>query len=92
MATLTDAEKVILRQAVARKAAEAGIPIRWVKACLHDTAQAIEDILSGLSLQNEVSNAIDGASSPYGVTFTAMEKRWITALVMEFKHTRDLLG
>jgi len=92
MAELTEAEKILLRQTVERKSNEAGIPQRWVKACLHDVGQAIENILSSTNLQTAISNAVDTAAAPYGVTFSGTEKRWLAAIVMEIKHTRDLLG
>ena len=92
MATLTQAEKVILRRVTARKAGEAGVPVRWVKACLHDAGQAIENILDSTAFKAQVSDAIDSAASPYGVSFTNTEKRWLVAFIMELKRTRDLLG
>jgi len=68
------------------------VPVRWVKDCLHGVGQGIENILDGASFKTAVSNVIDSAAAPYGVTFTINEKRWLLALVMELKHTRDLLG
>ena len=90
MATLTDTEKTTLRRAAARKAAATGTSVHWIKACIQDAGQAIEDILSGASFQNTVSSAIDAASTPYGVTFTVSEKKWLLALVMKLKYERDI--
>jgi len=89
MATLTEAEKVILRQAAARKAAELGVPVTWVKAQIHDAGQAIEDVLSSSAVQTALNNAIEGAAPGL---FSVAQKKWLVALVMELKHTRDLLG
>ena len=91
MATLTDAEKIKLRNAVERKANALGIPQRWVKACLHGTVQAIEDVLDGAAVRTAVSGAIDTAAAPYGVTFTTPEKKFIVALVMQIKYARDIV-
>lgn len=89
MATLTDEEKVKIRNAAARRANEAGVPIRWVKGALNDSAQAVEDLLANSALA--ISNAINAASEPYGITFTAVEKRWIVALTVLMKHNRDMV-
>lgn len=92
MATLTVAEKQLLRNVAECKANEFDIPIRWAKAAINDSGQAVEIILDSAAFKTSVSNAIDAASTPYGVTFTNTEKKWIGALVMELKHARDLLG
>ena len=92
MATLTTEELVKIRRAAARKAARADVPISWVKGALNDSAQAVENVLSSVALQSQISSSIDAASSPYGITFTAQEKRWIAAMVMEVKFTRDVVG
>ena len=74
MATLTDAEKVKIRNATERKANANGIPIRWSKAALNDAAQAVEDLL--VSSAATISSTIDTATvGPYGVTYTAAEKK-----------------
>lgn len=88
MATLTTEEKVKIRNAAARKANEAGVPIRWVKGALNDAAQAVEDLIVASAIP--ISNAINTASAPYGITFTATEKRWIVALTVLMKHNRDI--
>lgn len=88
MATLTDAEKVKIRNAIARKAATADIPIRWGKAAINAAAQAVEDLL--VSSAVTISNAIDAATvGPYGITFTAAEKKWIVAWALSAKFDRD---
>lgn len=88
MAILTDEEKTKIRNAAARKADEIGVPIRWVKGALNDVAQAVEDLL--VNNATAISNAIDAASEPYGITFTAAEKKWIVALTVLMKHNRDM--
>jgi hypothetical protein len=92
MATLTEDERLAIRKRAAEKAQEFDVPIRWVKAALNDSAQAVEDVLSSVAVQTAVSDDIDTASGAYGVTFTAQEKRWIAALVMATKYTRDIVG
>ena len=92
MATLTADELTKIRRAAAYKAREQSVELRWIKACLHDSAQAVEDILASSALATQISSAIDSASSPYGVTFSAQEKRWVAALVMEVKYSRDIIG
>lgn len=87
MATLTDAEKAQIRNAVARKATQEGVPIHWVKGAINDAAQAVEDLL--VSSAPAISNTIDDASQPYGVTFTADEKKWIVAWAVFMKYQRD---
>ncbi len=91
MATLTTDEKVKIRRAVARKAANIGVPVSWVKGAVNDSAQAVEDILASAAFQTQVSDDIDTASTPYGVTFTNSEKKWIAALVMEINYVKDIL-
>lgn len=88
MATLTDEEKTKIRNAAARKADKAGVPIRWVKGALNDAAQAVEDLINNSSIA--ISNVINAASEPYGITFTAAEKKWIVALTVLMKHNRDM--
>jgi hypothetical protein len=88
MATLTDREKTMIRNRAEQKATEAGVPIRWVKGALNDSAQAVEDLI--VSSATAISNTIDAASQPYGITFTATEKKWIVALTVLMKHNRDI--
>lgn len=89
MATLTDKEKVKIRNAAARKASEADVPIRWVKGALNDAAQAVEDLIVASAVP--INNAINTASAPYGITFTATEKKWIVALTVLMKYNRDMV-
>lgn len=91
MATLTNTEKVKIRKAIARKAAESDVPVAWVKGAINDAAQVVEDILASGAFQTQVSNAIDTASAPYSVTFTNAEKKWIGAVVMDLKYVRDIV-
>lgn len=89
MATLTTEEKTKIRNAAARKAVEADVPVRWVKGALNDAAQAVEDLIIASAIP--ISNAINAASQPYGITFTAAEKKWIVALTVLMKHNRDMV-
>lgn len=89
MAQLTDAEKIKIRRAVARKAVAMNIPVAWVKSELHDSVQAVEDVLSSAALQTSINNAIEGAAPGL---FTVAQKRWLVALAMEVKYTRDIIG
>ena len=91
MATLTDAEKVKIRNVIAKKAAKSDVPVSWVKGAINDAAQAVEHILDSVAFQTQVSSDIDTASSSYGVTFTNAEKKWISAIVMDLKYVRDIV-
>lgn len=89
MAILTTAEKTKIRQGIARKAAANDVPVSWVKGAANDAAQAVEDLL--VSSATTISNVIDAATSSYGITFTAQEKKWIVALTVLAKHNRDIV-
>ncbi len=89
MTALTSTEQVVFRNASERKANQTGLPVRWVKACLRDVAQAMEDVLDAPSFKTAISNAIDTASAPYSVIFTNAEKQWLFAFVMGLKYDRD---
>lgn len=91
MATLTDAEKVEIRKVIAKKATESDVPVAWVKGAINAAAQAVEDILSSGAFQTQVSDDIDTASAPYSVSFTNVEKKWISAVVMDLKYVRDIV-
>jgi hypothetical protein len=86
MTTLTDAEKIKIRNALERKARELGIPVRWTKPHIHNVLQAIEDVFDSPTFKTAVSNAIDNASP---LSFSATEKTWIAAQVFEAKFLRD---
>lgn len=88
MATITDQEKAQIRNAVERKAIQEGIAVYWIKAALNDAAQAVEDLL--VNNAAAISNVINNASQPHGVTFTANEKKWIVALTILMKYNRDI--
>lgn len=88
MATLVATEQVKIRNAVARKAEQGDIAIRWTKAAIGDAAQAVEDLL--VNNATAINNAIDAAASPYGVTFTATEKKWLVAVTLLSKYNRDI--
>ena len=89
MAILTDKELVLFRNAAEKKSLEMDVPIRWVKLCLRDVAQAMEDVLDAPAFKTAISNAIDGAATPYSVTFTNAEKQWLFAFVMGLAYDRD---
>ena len=103
MATLTTEEKNAIVKRAGVKSAAAGVSIRWVKQAIYDSAQAIEDAVSGdinltrtevpagpgIGFNIVVSGRIDTAASPYGITFTNAEKKWLFAYVMEQTYTRD---
>lgn len=89
MATLTTAELVLLRRKAAEKARELDIPIRWVKGAINAAAQAVEDAMDAASFKSQVSSDMDTATSPFGVTFTNAEKKWIGAHVKEIVGLRD---
>ena len=65
-----------------------GVPIRWVKAAVNDTVDAIDSLISNAKPQ--ISTVIDDASQPYGVTFTAQEKVWLTAYTLHRLYLRDV--
>ena len=90
MATLTTEEKRLIRNLMEKKAIEAGFDHRWIKECMHDTAQAVEDALQ--SIKSQVSSDMDTASTAYGVSFTGAEKKKIAALVMQAQYVREWLG
>ena len=92
MGTLTEQEKQKIRNAAERKANELSVPIHWVKAAIGDSAQAVEDIIDSTSFKTAISDGIDTAAAVHSVTFTANEKKWIAALVMEVRYTRDVIG
>lgn len=48
---------------------------RLNKPLMNAVAQAVEDTMRSGTLQTALSNAIDAASAPFGVTLTATEKR-----------------
>lgn len=91
MAVLTDDEKVKIRREIARIAAENSIPVSWVKGAIHDAAQVFEDILASAAFKTQVSDDMDTATSPYGITFTNQQKKWIGAMVMYVNYVRDLV-
>lgn len=87
MAALTDVEKRIIRNFLERKATDTQVPVSWVKAAVNDGAQAIEDLI--VANAGAISSAIDAATTPHGVTFTAAEKKALVAKTLELKFVRD---
>lgn len=76
--------------------------IRWTKAALNAAVQAISDTLdgdvllqrsevspSGTGLPLIVSARIDAATSPFGLTLTNAEKKWLAAFVYYEIYVRD---
>ncbi len=90
MAALTDREKRLVRNFMEKKANEMGVPVRWIKDCMNNTAQAVEDALE--AIKPSVAADMNAASSPYGVTFNAAEKKKIAAIVMDVKYVREQEG
>jgi hypothetical protein len=89
MATLTDAEKALIRRRIAKLARENDVPITWIKAAINDAAQAVEDILDSAAFKSQTSTAMDTATQSYGITFTNTEKKWIGAYVMFTRYDKD---
>ncbi len=100
MAPLTGQDKQEIRNFMEQKAYETGIAVRWIKAAIHDAAQAIEDIEGGtykiqcpedklLSIVDIGSREVDAATAPYGLTLTNQEKKWLRAKVLERRFIKD---
>ena len=87
MATLTAEERQKIRRALERYANENDLPIDYVKGAVNDAAQAIEDQLT--NVQASISAAVDAATAPYGISFTAAQKKIIGAYVFAAKYERD---
>jgi hypothetical protein len=87
MAVLTATEKAAIRNFAEAKALEAGVAIAYSKPAINAGAQAVEDYL--VSKAAEIGAAIDAATQPLGVTFTAGQKKFLVAIVLYVKFLRD---
>lgn len=83
MAVLTNQEKARIRNALERKFPNA----TWPKGAVNDAAQVIEDFLT--SNQAAISTSVNTATSTYGVTFTAAQKKVLGAAAFYEKYLRD---
>ena len=90
MATLTAIQKQQVRNWMEQKALLSNVPVTWVKAAVDAAAQAVEDLL--VSNATAISNAINAASTPHGVTFTVTQKRMLVALVFQARFLADRDG
>ena len=78
MTTLLDSEHDELRAKISRYRNSVKVAGRENRDCLKDALQAVEDTFEGI--RATISNAIDTATSPYGVTYTATEKKMLVKL------------
>jgi hypothetical protein len=86
---LTPDERTQLRHFMERKAVNLAIPVSWVKSAVHDAAQAVADVLESAAFKTAISSAIDAATVPHNVTFTAVQKKALAAKVFEITFIRD---
>lgn len=84
MATLTAAEKTLIRQMVAA-GANGAYSVNYTKAQIDAAAQAVEDFLTNNAAA--ISTAVNTATAP--VTFSAAQKKAIGAWVVFCKYQRD---
>jgi len=99
MAALSESEKAKIRNFIEEKATSASVPISWVKGAINAAAQAIQDLEDGTktivkadvpaSLLAIGSADIDAATSPFGITFTGQQKKWLRAKVLELRFLKD---
>jgi hypothetical protein len=87
---LTANQKQRARNWMERKAKEAGLPVSWVKGAVNDALDAIDGLMT--SNAGAISTAINGASQPHGITFTAAQKKILFALWAEAKFDTDKDG
>lgn len=94
MATLTAPELATIRQEFVKTLAVINI----TKLAINAAVQAIEDTLTdyvlvagdaGKTLQQLVSQAVDAATQPFGVTFTAPQKKLLFAYWAQYKYLKD---
>lgn len=83
MAVLTNQEKARIRNTLERKFPNA----TWPKGAVNDAAQVVEDFLT--NNQAAIATAVNTATSSYGVTFTAAQKKIIGSAVFYEKYLRD---
>ncbi len=87
MAILTETEKIMVMRFMEKLATQSGQPVDYIKDVIRDAAQAVEDLID--SSTGAISNTINTATSPHGITLTANQKRWLVAKVLELKFKRD---
>jgi hypothetical protein len=86
MAILTNQEKARIRNILAEKFPA----VTWPKAAVDAAAQVVEDFLT--DNQATVAGSINTATvGPHGVTFTANQKKVISAAVFLLKYGRDIV-
>lgn len=83
MAVLTNQEKARIRNILEQKFPS----VTWPKAAVDAAAQVVEDFLT--DNQAAVAASINTATSP--VTFTANQKKVISAAVFLMKYGRDIV-
>jgi len=87
MAVLTTQELRRVRNHLEKK--QNGAAITWSKSAINAASQAVEDLLDAPSTKAAISGAIDTALTPYGVTLTNAQKKWLVAKVFESKFIKD---
>lgn len=86
MAVLTNSEKAQIRNILERKFPN----VTWPKAAVNDAAQVVEDFLA--DNQASVATSINTATvTPHGVTFTANQKKVLSAAVFYLKYVKDIV-
>jgi len=85
MATLTNQEKARIRNILESKFPN----VTWPKGAVNDAAQVIEDFLT--NNQAAISTAVNTATAPYSVTFTAGQKKVLGAAVFYLKYLKDII-
>lgn len=85
MAVLTNPEKAQIRNILEKKFPN----VTWPKAAVNDAAQVVEDFLS--NNQASVATSINTATAPYSITFTAAQKKALSAAVFYLKYIKDIV-
>lgn len=84
MAVLTNAEKAQIRNILEKKFPN----VTWPKAAVNDAAQVVENFLT--DNQAAVAADVNTATAPYSVTFTAAQKKALSAAVFYLKYIKDI--
>ena len=87
---LTATQKDRARQWMAQKAKDASVPVTWVKAAVNDTLDAIDTDMT--AHKATLSTAMNTASTPHGITWTAAQKKILFALWSEITFNTDKDG
>ena len=82
MAILNSVQLARLRQHVARKANEKGVPVHWLKAQINAALQAIEDRWEASSTQTVLNDDVETVAP--GV-FSGAEKRFLLRFWLQQK-------